>query len=576
LGAQRIRSFDIVVIDEASMLMLPLTYYAAGLASHAIVVAGDFRQLPAIVTSDEPSVEKWLKRDVFEKAGIPEKIRQHSPTPELVGLRAQYRMRAPICEVVNRFFYSDNRLSTDSSVGRKSTAFPLGDDAPLLYVDTSPFHPWAALRLGTYSRYNLFHALLVRNITLHLADVGYLRGAAVGAVSPYGAQSKLIQALLEDRLGGGAAGIAATVHRFQGNEKDAMLLDLTDSYGARLSRFLASSRTAEDGARLLNVAVSRARHNVVLIANFEYLSAEASNSTIVRHLVDYFAAHGKALDVESLLPLVDRDWVDALNHVTPLGFDLPEGAPGAFTEGTFYPAFAQDLLRAKSSIVIFSPFGTLPGTSRWVEVLRSALARGVAVRVVMRPPGQIGGAAAEELEEIVSELRALGVAVDLRSRMHEKIVILDGRILWHGSLNILSHRDTHESMLRIESATACEAVGRFIRTPTGLKDDHRNLHAPENPACPACGRPTIWDTGRHGIWFRCAKLDCSGKVDPRRRGQRSARPARDRRAGKKGSVGVDERRCPRCGSRLVERLGKHGPFLGCTGYPHCRHAENFD
>ena len=46
--------------------------------------------------------------------------------------------------------------------------------------------------------------------------------------------SSALQALLDDRLGERAAGIAATVHRFQGNEKLAMVLDLTDSLGTRL------------------------------------------------------------------------------------------------------------------------------------------------------------------------------------------------------------------------------------------------------------------------------------------------------------------------------------------------------
>lgn len=73
-------------------------------------------------------------------------------------------MREAICGVVNRFFYPDHQLETDPSTTRVSTrVFPFGD-SPLLYVDTSPFHPWTALRLGTFSRYNLFHALLVRNI----------------------------------------------------------------------------------------------------------------------------------------------------------------------------------------------------------------------------------------------------------------------------------------------------------------------------------------------------------------------------------------------------------------------------
>lgn len=580
LGAQKLQSFDVVVVDEASMLMLPLTYYAAGLAAQAVTVAGDFRQLPAIVTSDEAAAEEWLKRDVFEKAGIPAAIRQRAVPPELVALRTQYRMREPICAVINRFFYPDHPLRTELTIGGEPVPFPLGQ-APLLYVDTTAFHPWAALRLGTFSRYNLLHALLVRKLVLHLAEGGYLSGEdgtneAVGAVSPYGAQSKLIQALLKDRLSDRAAGIASTVHRFQGNEKGAMLLDLTDSYGTKLSRFLSATRIEEDGARLLNVAVSRARWHIVLIANFSYLLAKAPSGAIVRRLIEHFSEHGDALKVESLLPLADHDWVDALHHLIPPGFELPAAAAGAFTEGSFYPAFTHDLLNAKTSAVLFSPFATAPGTSRWVEVLRGAVARGVAVRVVLRPPGEVGGAPSHEVAEVIDELRALGIAVDLRARMHEKIAILDGQILWHGSLNILSHRDTHESMLRIASAAACAEVGRFVTTPTGRKDDHIDLHAAENPECPICGRPTIWNTGRFGIWFRCTNSDCEGKVDPRRQSRRSTPPRRSSRGGDRAKSESSDRRCPEpgCGGRLVERSGRHGRFLGCTGYPRCRYTES--
>ena len=85
-----------------------------------------------------------------------------------------------------------------------------------------------------------------------------------------------------------------------------MLLDLTDLYWVRLGHYLAASCTNDEGARLLNVAVSRARQNVVLIANFEYLSATASDSTIVRHLIDHFATHGSALDVGLLRPTARR------------------------------------------------------------------------------------------------------------------------------------------------------------------------------------------------------------------------------------------------------------------------------
>jgi len=587
LGKGGPRQFDAVVIDEASMLMPPLVYYAAGLATQSVTVAGDFRQLPPIVMSDEPLAAEWLKCDVFEKAGIPRRLERRELTPHLVALRTQYRMPEPICAVVNKLFYADHPLRSDPSVNRGNGRFPLSD-TPLLYVDTAPFHPWTALRVGTYSRYNLFHALLVRNIVLHLAETGFLPPAgepndAVGAVAPYASQARLIQALLDDRLRARAAGIAATVHRFQGNEKAAMLLDLTDSVGVRLGRFLQATRVEEDGARLLNVAVSRARRHVILVGNFDYLRAKAPREGFVRRLVDHFEAHGEALDLDALLPLAERDWIDGLHRVLPVTFNLPDGAAGAFTEGTFYPAFLKDLGRARKSIVIFSPFATGAGTARWIDSLRAALARGVGVRIVTRPPEEFGGGSTDEVTELVRALRDLGITVDLRARMHEKIAILDVRIFWHGSLNILSHRDTHESMLRIESPAACQQLGRFLSAPTGRRDEETaapSLDAPENPSCPKCGGPTVWNDGRYGIYFKCEDAGCEGKVDPRRgRSQTRTRRGRQSRGGRsqRASTGTG-RPCPvpGCDGHLAERNGRYGRFLGCTNYPRCRYTENLE
>lgn len=591
LGKSGPRQFDAVVIDEASMLMPPLIYYAAGLATQSVTIAGDFRQLPPIVMSDEPLAAEWLKCDVFEKAGIPEQIARRQPTPHLVALGTQYRMREPICAVVNKLFYADHPLRSDPSVNRGNGRFPLSE-GPLLYVNTAPFHPWTSLRVGTYSRYNLFHALLARNIILHLAETGFLPPAgnpndAVGAVAPYASQARLIQALLDDRLGARAAGVAATVHRFQGNEKAAMVLDLTDSFGARLGRFLQATRIEEDGARLLNVAASRARRHMIVLGNFEYLRAKAPRDGFVRRLVDHFEEHGEALDLDALLPLADRDWIDGLHRVLPATFDFPEGAAGAFTEGTFYPAFLKDLARTRESIVIFSPFATGSGTARWIDSLRAALSRGVRARILTRPPEEFGGGSTDEVDELVRALRDLGITVDLRARMHEKIAILDGRILWHGSLNILSHRDTHESMLRLESTAACQQLSRFVSSPAGRREENSapSLDAPENPACPNCNGPTVWNDGRFGIYFECEDASCAGKIDsrralgPKRNGiERNRAGGRGRRARTPRATTHTGQPCPHsgCNGRLTERNGKFGRFLGCTNYPRCRYTENLE
>ncbi len=176
LGRNPLHQFDVVVVDEASMLMPPLVYYAAGLATQSVTIAGDFRQLSPIIQSKEPLVEEWLKRDVFEIAGIPQALMQHEFPAHLIELKTQYRMQEPICALINKMFYIDYPLRTAPNL-LPDKDFPLGT-APLLYVNTSPFHPWAAFRTGTRSRYNIFHAMLVQKIVLHLAEAGYFRQQA--------------------------------------------------------------------------------------------------------------------------------------------------------------------------------------------------------------------------------------------------------------------------------------------------------------------------------------------------------------------------------------------------------------
>jgi len=577
LKGQVERSFDVVVIDEASMLALPMVYYAAGLANRQVVVTGDFRQLPPIVTSEDTVATEWLKQDVFRKAGIAAAVRQGERPESLVALRTQYRMHEDLCSVINHIFYSDHPLATAASIrGRGADRFPLGDSA-LLYVDTGPYHPWAALKLGTYSRYNVLHALLLRNIACHLAIRGCLSPAGsvnqvLGIVAPYTAQARLVQRLLDERLNGRGTQFAATVHRFQGNEKDTILIDLTDSLGTTPSKFIRAVDLDEDGARLLNVALSRARHHVVLIANFDYLRQKIRQGGVVRRVLDLVEQLGDPLNVEELLSLGPEDWLDGLRLLEPPQIQFDASTAGIFTEGTFYPAFIRDLSLAAKSVVIFSPFLTSRGAGRWMDILRAKVAEGVCIRLVTRPLGNEGGILEEGLQELIADILRLGVVVDLRSSMHEKFAIIDNAILWHGSLNILSHRDTSESMLRIPSSAACSQMARFVTSSAGRRrgaeEEEVDLGRRENPDCLQCSRPMVWKNGRYGVYFEC-ETGCSGRIDPNR-SYSNRGPNRRGRSSRPVATG---RVCPRCGSPMTRRPGRHGLFFGCTRYPQCRHTE---
>lgn len=580
------RAYDVVVIDEASMVIAPLVYYVASLARKAVVVAGDFRQLPPIVRSKSDLAREWLGKNVFEQARIPERLKSREPMPNLVALEVQYRMSDAICEVVNAFFYPDHPLKSSGNVEAELSNFPMGRDA-LLYVDTAAFSPWAAFQSGTHSRFNLLHALLIRSIAKYLAEDGGLsvdRHAIgrLGVVTPYAAQARLLTALLRDQMGDLARGTAGTVHRFQGNERDLIIVDLCDSTGVPLSRYYKATAVEDEGARLLNVAISRARRHVILVGNFDYIYAKAPEDAIVRGIVDHFVTKGKALEVDQVLRLDAQDWIDGLSRVFTHTFDLPESRSGIFSEANFYPAFRSDVRRARKSIVMLSPFITEHRTSQWFDLLRSAVERGMRVHIFVRPPNEFGGGDAREVANVISQFRSVGIEVTLRAGMHEKIYMLDGQIVWIGSMNVLSHNRSREVMMRIPSPALYTALTAllFSGVPPGESIPEEGYIDP--PRCPICGGPMIWARGNRGDYFRCEDPDCGGTAGFTRsratgsRRRRSGAATTDARneASHRRSGRARSRLCPNCGKPLVERTGRYGRFLGCSNFPRCRYSED--
>ncbi len=97
--------FDVVVVDEASMVTPPSLFCSCLLATSKAVIVGDFYQLPPIAISDEPQVKKWLKRDIFEINEIPEKISKGIEDNRLVKLTEQRRMSPEIADIVNESVY---------------------------------------------------------------------------------------------------------------------------------------------------------------------------------------------------------------------------------------------------------------------------------------------------------------------------------------------------------------------------------------------------------------------------------------------------------------------------------------
>ncbi|MBU2785929.1 DNA topoisomerase I, partial [Acidithiobacillus ferriphilus] len=98
-----------------------------------------------------------------------------------------------------------------------------------------------------------------------------------------------------------------------------------------------------------------------------------------------------------------------------------------------------------------------------------------------------------------------------------------------------------------------------------LLDEKANVSRTEatsealDEACPQCGKPLFLRLGRHGRFVACSGYPECNYTRPVDGPREPAEP-----------VGRD---CPDCGKPLVYKTGRYGRFISCSGYPECKHIE---
>jgi hypothetical protein len=134
-----------------------------------------------------------------------------------------------------------------------------------------------------------------------------------------------------------------------------------------------------------------------------------------------------------------------------------------FDDASFYSAFTRDLNRCSVEAVIESPFVTRKRIALLSPIFRKMIKRGVKISVRTRHPRDYEGYMRAQVWEAIDDLKYMGVRVKLMPNMHHrKVAILDGAILWEGSLNILSQCYSREIMRRTESVELAGQMLRFI------------------------------------------------------------------------------------------------------------------
>ncbi|MDD3002495.1 MAG: phospholipase D-like domain-containing protein [Candidatus Shapirobacteria bacterium] len=130
---------------------------------------------------------------------------------------------------------------------------------------------------------------------------------------------------------------------------------------------------------------------------------------------------------------------------------------------SFYPKFKEDLRHCKKEVIIESPFISSQRICTLIRPLESLVNRKVKVYIITRDPDEHDINMKRQAEEAIRRFERIGIQVIISSEYsHRKLAILDRKILWEGSLNILSQTYSQEIMRRINSEVQTKKCFNFI------------------------------------------------------------------------------------------------------------------
>ncbi len=249
-------TYDYVVIDEASQVDLATGTLALSCAKRAVIV-GDTKQLPNVVDR-----ETQLKTDtIFDSYTLNESYRYstHSLLSSILDLfpnipktllREHYRCHPQIIEFCNQKFYGNQLIVLTEQTEKR---------APLAVYKTVK---------GNHARERM-NQRQIDIIKHEIIPNEKLENLDLGIVTPYRNQTNALQQSFQ-----GSSIIADTVDKFQGRENQVIILSTVDN---EITEFT-------DNPNRLNVAVSRAMEQLILVVNGNEEHKDGNISDLIQYI----------------------------------------------------------------------------------------------------------------------------------------------------------------------------------------------------------------------------------------------------------------------------------------------------
>ena len=290
-----LKEFDTVIIDEASQILEPML---AGLLSKfkRWILIGDHKQLPAVVGQD--GIDSKVKDDRLTAQGFVNtrtslferlfhQVKEHNWDHAYGILHQQGRMHDMLMTFPNLHFY-ENQLALLPHTNRQmASAFfhKANDETKYLlsrknYFDT-PEDQDINWKTNIHEAQKCVD-ILKDLISLYEYNNMEMNTTSIGIITPYRAQIALIRKCMEVLPGRYSEIITVdTVERYQGGARDIIIISFCVNRISQLDSLVSLSQEGID--RKLNVTLTRAKEQIILIGNKNLLSKSQGHRTLIEH-----------------------------------------------------------------------------------------------------------------------------------------------------------------------------------------------------------------------------------------------------------------------------------------------------
>ncbi len=98
-------------------------------------------------------------------------------------------------------------------------------------------------------------------------------------------------------------------------------------------------------------------------------------------------------------------------------------------------------------------------TEHFCEILKKS----VDITIVTRPAIDFKEDRRTSLEQIFSTVEETGIRLIFKPNIHQKFAIIDDKVTWYGSINLLSFGYSEESIMRLESVSIAYKLAESIK-----------------------------------------------------------------------------------------------------------------